>query len=249
MERNLLLTVEYDGTMFHGWQRQPGQVTVQGELERVLSVLCGRDVEISGTSRTDAGVHALDQKATLRGDFGIPTDRIALAANNLIEGSVRILDVKEMPPGFHARFDCVKKTYKYVMSREKTVFDRNHKWQTEERPEISLMREAAEYIKGTHDFACFQAAGGAPRETTVRTVFSLDISQDETDTEIFITGDGFLYNMVRIIAGTLYEAGTGKRKPLSVKEAIEAKDRSMAGLTAPPQGLYLAKVYFEREMI
>ena len=245
MERNLLLTVEYDGTNFHGWQRQPGIRTAQGELERVLSILCAQDVQVDGTSRTDAGVHALSQKVTLRGDFAIPTENIKRAANNLLEGDLRVIKVEEMPQGFHARYDCKGKKYIYRISvDEASVFERNSVWQLSIRPDVEIMRQAASYIIGTHDFACFQAAGGEEKETTVRTITSLEVVEKVNHIEIQVAGDGFLYNMVRIITGTLVEAGLGNRTPESVKEVIDSKDRTRAGLTAPPQGLYLAEVYY-----
>ena len=245
MERNLLLTVEYDGTNFHGWQRQPGIRTAQGELERVLSILCAQDVQVDGTSRTDAGVHALSQKVTLRGDFAIPTENIKRAANNLLEGDLRVIKVEEMPQGFHARYDCKGKKYIYRISvDEASVFERNYVWQLSIRPDVEIMRQAASYIIGTHDFACFQAAGGEEKETTVRTITSLEVVEKVNHIEIQVAGDGFLYNMVRIITGTLVEAGLGNRTPESVKEVIDSKDRTRAGLTAPPQGLYLAEVYY-----
>ncbi len=247
MDRNLLLTVEYDGTDFHGWQRQPGLRTVQGELERVLSVLCGGRAEAEGTSRTDAGVHALDQKVTLRGNFGIPAERLPFAANNLLERDVRIIRAEEKPAGFHARFDCTGKTYIYILSGERSVFAGRYKWQLKELPDISLMKEAAGYIPGTRDFACFRASGDRNTESTVRTVSSLEVEEKGRDIRISITGDGFLYNMVRIITGTLVEAGYGRRSPASLREVIDSGDRAAAGPTAPPQGLYLAKVYYGDE--
>ncbi len=245
MERNLLLTVEYDGSGFHGWQRQPGIRTAQGELERVLSILCAQDVTVDGTSRTDAGVHALSQKVTLRGDFAIPTANIKRAANNLLDGDLRIIKVEEMGEGFHARYDCKGKKYVYRISvDEASVFERNYVWQLSVRPDADLMRQAASYIVGTHDFACFQAAGGEEKESTVRTISSIEVTETGNHIEIGVTGDGFLYNMVRIITGTLVEAGLGNRSPETIKEVIDSKDRTKAGLTAPPQGLYLAEVYF-----
>ena len=254
MKRNILLTIEYDGTHFHGWQRQPGTRTCQGELERVLSILCAQEITIEGTSRTDAGVHALDQKATLRGDFSIPAENIPPAANNLLsggrnssrDGDIRIVSAVEAADGFHARFSCRGKKYIYRIrnSRESDVFGRDRYWRISEKLDTDAMRNAAQYITVTHDFACFQAAGGQERESTVRTVFGLDVIAAGDDIEIHIEGDGFLYNMVRIIAGTLAEAGRGRIAPEYIKEIIEGRDRTKAGPTAPPQGLYLAKVYY-----
>ena len=262
--KNVLLTIEYDGSGFHGWQEQPGQRTVQGELQNALSEVTGQDIKVNGTSRTDAGVHALGQCCTFSGDFGIPIEKLKLATNNLLSegrtgggtkpGDIRIVDVKEVPEGFHARVNCIKKTYRYLINTgEPHPFNRDYCYYVDPKPgdtlDFSAMEKAAEYIVGTHDFACFQAAGGTPRESTVRTIFELRINPQihwrAKEVEIDITGDGFLYNMVRIIVGTLVEVGQGRRSPESVKKAIEARDRTLAGHTAPPEGLYLAKIYFD----
>lgn len=259
MERNILLTIQYDGTEFFGWQRQPAVRTVQGEVEKALSVLCGKPVEINGTSRTDAGVHALGQRASFCGEFGIPTERIAAAASNLLAassgkgkacGDVRILKAEEMPPDFHARFSAVGKTYRYriCFGGIPSVFQRNYCYHLGKKPDVSAMRKAASYILGTHDFACFQAAGGTPRETTVRTVYGLSVSEPcDGEICIEITGDGFLYNMVRIIVGTLVEIGRGRRAAEEIPQIIASADRRRAGHTAPPQGLYLAEIYYDEE--
>ena len=254
MTRNVLLTLEYDGTGFHGWQRQPGMRTVQGELERVLSILCGCDITVNGTSRTDAGVHALGQRASFSGEFTIPAERIRLAANNLLSGGmnkhsvgdVRIIAAEEMPESFHARFDCRSKRYIYriLNSSEADIFRRNYCWQIAQPLDTAAMSRAAEYIAGTHDFVCFQASGGQERETTVRTIFSLDVCRAGDEIEISVTGDGFLYNMVRIITGTLVEIGRGRMTTEYIEEIIRDRDRTKAGPTAPPQGLYLAEIYY-----
>ena len=256
MERNILLTIEYDGTNFCGWQRQPGLRTVQGQLEQALTKVCGKEITLNGTSRTDAGVHALGQRASFRGEFGIPTDRIMLAVNNLLCGGMNvrgkcadvcIRDVREMPADFHARFDSKGKKYRYIIrnSGEIDVFARNYCYQVKSPLDLAAMQEAAALIVGTHDFACLQAAGGNPRETTVRTVFSLDVFRREVgDIAIEITGDGFLYNMVRIIAGTLVEVGQGKKRPREISSIITSKERQRAGHTAPPEGLYLVEIYY-----
>lgn len=259
MERNILLTIQYDGTNFSGWQRQPNARTVQGEIEAVLSKICAQPMQINGTSRTDAGVHALGQCASFKGEFGIPTDRIARAANNMLAASVgaprqcadvRIVKVEEMPEDFHARFDCKGKTYRYIIRHgcEADVFQRNYTYQLQEKLDAEAMREGAAHIVGTHDFACFQAAGGTPRETTVRTIFDLRVLEHGSDTLwIEVTGDGFLYNMVRIIVGTLVEIGQGKRTAASVAETIASADRRNAGHTAPAEGLYLKEIYYDAE--
>ncbi|WP_303858086.1 tRNA pseudouridine(38-40) synthase TruA [Aminicella lysinilytica] len=255
MVRNILLTIEYDGTGFHGWQRQPEVRTVQGVLEEALSRVCATPITIDGVSRTDAGVHALGQRATFSGDFGIPADRIPIAVNGLLsgtdrEGDLRIIESRQVPSGFHARFDARGKKYRYMIRNEESmaVFLRNYRYQVPETLDLDLMRTAASYIVGEHDFACFQAAGGTPRETTVRTVTSLDIFQageaGSRDISIEIAGDGFLYNMVRIITGTLVEVGRGKITPEQMINILDSHDRGQAGHTAPPQGLYLVEVYY-----
>lgn len=256
MERNLLLTIEYDGSGFSGWQRQPGLRTVQGELERALSKVCGCEITINGTSRTDAGVHALGQRASFKGEFGIPTDRIKLVANNLLAGGqnsqrgvsdVRITEVREMPLEFHARFDSKGKTYRYVIlnTEEPDIFRRNYCCQVRKPLDTDRMRKAAAHIEGTHDFRCFQAAGGNERLTTVRTIHRVDIHRENENVIIEVTGDGFLYNMVRIIAGTLIEVGLGKKLPEEIPGIIEGKDRQKAGYTAPAEGLYLVRIFYE----
>ncbi|MBE6030306.1 MAG: tRNA pseudouridine(38-40) synthase TruA [Clostridiales bacterium] len=273
-KKNVFLKIEYDGTNFYGWQRQPRMRTVQGELEQVLSVVCNTDIKINGTSRTDAGVHALGQQASFEAEFGIPVERIPLAANNLLAGGkmagcgdVRIISAEVVPEGFHARFDAKGKQYIYKIrcADEPDIFLKNYRYQMTEHLDVSVMREAAKYIVGTHDFKCFQASGGEEKETTVRTVYDLEIIETVTDAvkempsgaadrrrrivqdiEIRISGDGFLYNMVRIITGTLVEVGLGKKKPEDIPAVIESLDRQNAGHTAPPQGLYLAEVYYDR---
>jgi len=256
---NILLTIAYDGSGFHGWQKQPGVRTVQGELEEKLDAVLRTPVFLEGTSRTDAGVHALGQSATLRGDFGVPTDRIPVAVNNLLT-DVRVLSAEEKPEGFHARFDAAGKTYSYrcAVSPPNGIFLRNYACLLAKSPNIDNMSKAAGYMEGTHDFACFQAAGGTERESTVRTIFSARVKEgkgtdpagDCYDTvEIEVTGDGFLYNMVRIACGTLLEAGYGKIAPEEIENVISGRDRAGAGPTAPPEGLYLKKVFYDEKAL
>jgi tRNA pseudouridine38-40 synthase len=250
--RNILLTIAYDGSGFHGWQRQPAARTVQGVLEEALARVTGQDITLAGTSRTDAGVHALGQRATLRGDFGIPTDRIATAVNNLTD-DVKILHAEDRPEGFHARYDATGKTYVYRMTvlegddekaQAQRIFLRKYRYLLKDVPNTDKMYEAAKAIEGQHDFASFRAAGGTSVESTVRTVHSIRIAREEKEISIAVTGDGFLYNMVRILAGTLLEVGRGTRDATGIGETLGARDRSRAGHTAPACGLYLKEVYF-----
>ena len=256
MGQNVLIKIEYDGTNFSGWQIQPSARTVQGEIEHVLKYIADEDVHIHGTSRTDAGVHALGQCATFEWNSNMPVEKLPEVMNRRFgaggtgrsgaPGDIRILSAEVMPEDFHARYSCKGKTYRYIIDKSGDIFKRNIAFQYPEADTLNLdvMREATSYIIGTHDFKCFETAGGTPRETTVRTVSALEIFEEEQSIIIEVTGDGFLYNMVRIIVGTLVEVGDGRREASSVCKAIDSKDRSKAGFTAPPQGLYLKEIYF-----
>ena len=278
--RNILLTIEYDGTGFSGWQRQPGKRTVCGTLEEALSAVTGLDVKIDGTSRTDAGVHALGQRASfLLPDRGIPAERIPRAVNDRLAAmcgeagaDVRVVAAEEVPDGFHARFSSRGKRYIYrvLCGAEPSAFARTRFCQIEGTLDAEAMREAAAHLVGEHDFAAFRSSGGNPVNSTVREIYEIKIeelpaegfgirsaqggavaSRDGAaglsaprELRISVSGSGFLYNMVRIISGTLIEAGLGKRTPGSVLEALESGERARAGFTAPAQGLYLDEVFF-----
>ena len=255
--KNILLKIQYDGTNFHGWQKQPNGRTVQGEVEHVLRFIAGYDVPVNGTSRTDAGVHALGQCASFNWDNPLPTNKLANIMNRRfgvgglgrsgLPGDIRVISAVEVPSGFHARFSCHGKTYKYVVDRSGDIFERNYVYQYGYELDHEAMRVAAKAAVGTHDFASFQTTGGIPRETTVRTVTDIAISDEGERTIIRVTGDGFLYNMVRIIVGTLLEIGTGKRSASDMEQIVADATRSSAGFTAPPQGLYLEQIYFDDE--
>ncbi|MGP1569505.1 MAG: tRNA pseudouridine(38-40) synthase TruA [Eubacteriales bacterium] len=256
--RNVLLTIEYDGTRLSGWQRQPLRRTVQGELERCLARILGQEVLLAGVSRTDAGVHAHAQKASFFLNNSIPLQNLKTALNNMLSGGkanlletsdIRIVEIEEKASDFHARFSAVGKKYIYLINNniEESVFERNYSYHVKKPLDIEKMRVAAKQIVGTHDFVCFQAAGSNPRQTTVRTIYSLEIeNKRDNQISIQIKGDGFLYNMVRIIVGTLVEVGYGKIPQDGILEIIHEKDRKNAGHTAPARGLYLAEVYYEK---
>lgn len=253
---NVLIKIEYDGSGFSGWQKQASERTVQGEIEHVLKYIAMEDVPIHGTSRTDAGVHALGQCASFEWTNNMPVEKLPEVMNRRFgaggegrcgaPGDIRILSAEVMPEGFHARYSCKGKTYRYIIDKTGDIFRRKYTYMFPEAGslEIGLMREAAEAIIGTHDFKCFETSGGTPRESTVRTVHSLTIEDGKDEIIIEITGDGFLYNMVRIIVGTLCEVGLGRKKPQDIPQIIEGRDRALAGFTAPPQGLYLKEIYF-----
>lgn len=259
MGKNILIKIEYDGTNFSGWQKQSNARTVQGEIEHVLKYIAGEEVNIHGTSRTDAGVHALGQCASFEWNSKMPFEKLPEVMNRRFgvagtgrsgaPGDIRIISVEEKPEDFHARYSCTGKTYRYVIDKTGDIFIRNNVLQYPGANclDIDSMRKAAEEIIGTHDFKCFETSGGTPRETTVRTIYNLTIESDESKIVIEVTGDGFLYNMVRIIVGTLIEVGEGKKSPSDVKAIIESRNRGNAGFTAPPQGLYLKKIFFGEE--
>lgn len=261
-ERTILLTIKYDGTNYHGWQVQPDLPTIQGEVEKGLSTIFKREMHIDGTGRTDRGVHAYGQCATFTCEKGgIPTERIAFALTNLLPPDIEIVSAEEKPEGFHARFSAMGKTYSYMISTgDESMFLQNYCYQLKDELDVEAMRKGASFMEGTHDFKCFQATGSDEKETTVRTIYKIEIEEkkkpgngpaffdDEGESSLIrvnVTGDGFLYNMVRIIAGTLVEIGQGKKNPEDVKAIIDSMDRQNAGHTAPPWGLYLKEVYFE----
>ena len=257
MAKNVLIKIEYDGTGFSGWQIQPNARTVQGEIEHVLKYIAGADVHIHGTSRTDAGVHALGQCASFDWESPMPVEKLPEVMNRRFgaggtgrsgaPGDIRILSADVVPEGFHARYSCKGKTYRYLIDKTGDIFRRHTAFQYPgaESLDVVAMRGAAEHIIGTHDFKCFETAGGTPRESTVRTISALTIDADAEKIAFEITGDGFLYNMVRIIIGTLVEVGDGRKSAADIPAVIESRSRANAGFTAPPQGLYLKEIYFE----
>lgn len=261
--KNVLLTIAYDGTDFCGWQRQPDQKSVQEEVEKALSTVCALPVRVNGASRTDAGVHAYGQRASFTAAFSIPAEKIPLAANAVFaaaaseksrkaSGEIAIMAAEEVPANFHARFDAIGKKYIYKIcnSRKPDPFQRNYCYQIGRSLDLDAMKRAAGHLAGTRDFKCFQAAGGRELESTVRTIYSAGFVPLENGMIGFeIIGDGFLYNMVRIIAGTMVEAGLGRINPGSLPEIIEGRERQRAGHTAPPQGLYLAEVFYEEDKL
>ena len=257
MGKNVLIKIEYDWTYFSGWQIQPKARTVQGEIEHVLKYIANADVHIHGTSRTDAGVHALGQCASFDWESPMPVEKLPEVMNRRFgaggtgrsgaPGDIRILSADVMPEGFHARYSCRGKTYRYLIDKTGDIFLRHTAFQYPgaESLDIGAMKQAAALICGTNDFKCFETAGGTPRESTVRTVSALSIEADDKQITFEITGDGFLYNMVRIIIGTLVEVGDGRKQASDIPDIIESRDRGRAGFTAPPQGLYLKEIYFE----
>ena len=243
--RNLRLDICYDGTRYRGWQRLPGtDHTIQGKLEQTLSRILGEQVEISGSGRTDAGVHAKLQIANFHCDSQMPCDEILSQLRRYLPEDIGIYSCCEVSPRFHARLNAKEKTYRYRIwnSEEPCVFDRKFVTAVPQKLNIEKMRQAAGYFLGTHDFSAF-CANKHMKKSTVRTIFSLEIDQVGSEVRITVTGDGFLYNMVRILAGTLVEVGLSQREAESIPE-LYGKARSEAGMLMPPNGLCLMEVTY-----
>ena len=247
--RRYIIRLEYDGGRFCGWQRQKNGMTVQQAVEdsifRVLSV----PTHVEGSGRTDAGVHASSQVAHFDADTNIPPHKLKDAINCYLPEGVAVQSVQFAPVGFHARFSAKRKTYTYKLYTGVTAHPlRDGRYYHEMYPvNVEAMREAAQYIIGEHDFACFMASGSFVTDT-VRTVYSIDITERQEETqivEIRVTGNGFLYNMVRIIAGTLVSVGKDRMSPRYVADIIASGDRTLAGVTLPPEGLYLSNVEYD----
>lgn len=245
--RNIKLTIEYDGKEFNGWQKQPNKLNIQGTIEKVISDITKEEIELIGSGRTDAGVHALGQVANFKTNSNIPIDKFAIAINSRLKKSIVIKKAEEVPDRFHSRYNCKQKTYRYVINNSETgsAIYRNLEYNIKMPLDVNKMQEAANYFVGEHDFAGFKASGTSSK-SSVRTIYSAKVI-DAGNEKIYIelTGNGFLYNMVRIISGTLVDVGCGKIKPEEIKNIIESKNRNLAGKTLPPQGLYLVNVEYE----
>ena len=246
MSRTLKFTLQYDGTDYVGWQRQPNGASIQGVLEDALAPIEGGPVTVHGAGRTDAGVHALGQVASATVVNTLDERTLARALNAVLPLDVRVLSIEEGEPGFHARFRAVAKTYEYriVNAPIASAFLRRYVWHIQQPLDLEAIRTAAGPLVGTHDFAGFQGAGTFAA-STVRTILALDVEDGagfDLPFVIRVTGDGFLRHMVRNIVGTLVEVGAGRWDPWRLLAVLESRDRSEAGRTAPPQGLFLTHV-------
>ncbi|WP_101773782.1 tRNA pseudouridine(38-40) synthase TruA [Peptostreptococcus faecalis] len=244
-ERNIKLTIAYDGSRYKGWQRQPNSLEIQGEIEYACEqVFKKKRVEIIGSGRTDKGVHAIGQVANLKVETTIPIDKIPEALNNTLPDDIAILEAEEVDENFHARHSAIKKTYRYQVypSRIKSPFFKNTSYRVKYRLDMEKMKKEIKSFEGEHDFAGFRNSGSSIINT-VRTIYKIDIFEEGELIIIEVEGSGFLYNMVRIIVGTIIDIGSGRiTEPLS--DIIESKDRLRAGHTAPPQGLFLKEVKY-----
>ena len=247
MLRNYKMIISYDGTRFYGWESQTTtDMTIQGKLQNVLSLMVNQEVKLIGAGRTDAGVHAKAMVANVNLGTEMTVEEIRDYMNQYLPDDICIEEVKIASDRFHSRYNAIGKTYCYTcyIGESKPVFERKYVYTPPEVPNVELMRKAAEYLTGEHDFASF-CAKAQKKKSTVRNVDKIDIVEDGNYLRLTYHGNGFLYNMVRILTGTLLEVGFGKRTPESMIELLKAKNRKLAGYTAPPQGLCLVKVDYD----
>jgi tRNA pseudouridine38-40 synthase len=245
--RNLKLVIAYDGTDFHGWQRQPGLRTVQETLESAIGQLTGTPPACNASGRTDAGVHAHGQVVHFLTASRHPAEVFVRALNALMPADVRVLHAEEVPQAFHATLDATSKRYRYSIDNTRfgDPFRRRHAWHVFQPLDAARMHEAARLLLGRHDFRSFET-NWPNRTSSVRTIFDAAVAREGDGLAVEVEADGFLYNMVRSIAGTLVLVGQGKRPIDWVGEVLRARDRTRAGPTAPPQGLALLYVRYER---
>lgn len=238
-------TIAYDGSGFSGYQVQPGKRTVQSVLMEALRKMHKQDVNVTASGRTDANVHATGQVIHFDSPLQIPLDRWPVALNVLLPGDIRVLSVAEAAPDFHARYSVTSKTYRYKwrVSHVASPFTRNYVVLLQQKPDVESMRQAAAAFVGTHDFSSFCSANTSV-VNKVRTIYRIELEEHGDELHLVIEGSGFLYNMVRIIAGTLIEVGYGERAADELNGIIAARDRNKAGKTAPPHGLYLEQVNY-----
>ena len=254
--RNLRLKIEYDGNNYYGWQIQPNKKTVQGEIIKAIKSITGEEVELIGSGRTDTGVCAYSQVANFKLNKEIELNKLKLGLNSKLKGNIVIKDIEEVSQEFHSRFNAKKKTYIYIINNNEvpSALTKNKEYYYKRKLDVNKMNNAIKYLIGEHDFKAFKSSG-SPKKTTVRTIYDAEVklvntnilgeNKDE-DKRIVIklTGNGFLYNMVRIIAGTVLEVGEGKIKASEMKNILESKNREKAGKTLPATGLFLYNVEY-----
>ena len=243
---NIAIHISYDGTEYHGFQRQKNGMTVQQRVEEAISAVTGENVTITGCSRTDAGVHAMDYVCNFKTKSRIPPDKFPFALNTMLPENIRCFKGEAVNDDFHARFSALSKIYSYKIynaPHANAMFSR-YACHYPVKLDVSRMQLAAKDFIGKKDFSAFMATGGQ-QKTTVKEIYSLDVEKNDDLIEIKIHANSYLYNMVRIIAGTLMYVGCGKLNAEDIKDIIESCDRRRAGITAQPQGLCLEKVFYE----
>ena len=246
--KNYKIIIQYDGTRYKGWQVQKSaDMTIQGKIQAVLSEMTGQEIEVIGSGRTDAGVHAYGQVANFHVPELFKAKEILEYLNHYLPMDIAVISIEEVDDRFHARFNAVSKTYAYRIhtSTIPNVFERKYMYTYTEPLDVSAMRKAANLLLGTHDFAAF-CGNKKMKKSTVRTVTSIVIEEKEHEIQISYTGDGFLQQMIRIMTGTLIEVGNGTKKPDDIPHILESKVRENAGFTVPAEGLALQKVEYNK---
>lgn len=243
--KNIKLVIEFDGTNYSGWQRQKNAITIQEVVEDTIFKLTGEPSIVYGVSRTDSGVHAKEYVANFHTNSSIPGDRFSYALNTRLPMDIRVLSSSEVSEDFHSRYSAKGKTYSYsILNREKeAALFTDFMYQVKKPLDIKLMEEGSKYIIGTHDFACFKSAGSNTKDD-IRTIYDIYFTKDEEIIRIFVKGNGFLYNMVRIISGTLVNVGLKNIEPMEVNNIIASKKRNRASKCLPAKGLCLEKVWY-----
>lgn len=243
--RNIKLIIEYDGKSFNGWQKQPNKLNIQGEIEKAIGEITGEEIDLIASGRTDGGVHSLGQTANFKTNSNIPIEKIPIAINSKLKKSIVIKSAEEVEERFHSRYSVKSKKYRYTINNSQygSAIYRDMEYHFPFYLDVNKMQEASKYFEGEHDFKAFKASGTSSK-SSVRTIYKTNIIEDGERIKIELTGNGFLYNMVRIISGTLVDVGLGKIKPEEITSIIESKDRTKAGKTLPPYALYLLKVEY-----
>jgi tRNA pseudouridine38-40 synthase len=242
------LIIAYEGTAYHGWQVQPNGISVQAKVEEALAIILQEPIRITGSGRTDAGVHALGQVAHFKTQKTVDMNRILFALNSLLPKDIRVTSFEFLPQGFHAQHHAKSKIYRYHLYLDKVLnpFRRSFVWHKHAPFDQERLKQAIQQFLGTHDFTSFsnEAHKGVASRDPIRTIYRIDIIQEEGGIALEFEGDGFLYKMVRNIVGALVDCATGKRDPSDIPRIIQAKDRRLASMAAPPQGLFLVKVHY-----
>ncbi len=243
--RNIKLVIEYDGKDFNGWQKQPNKLNIQGEIEKAIGEITGEEIDLIASGRTDAGVHSLGQTANFKTNSNIPIEKIPIAINSKLKKSIVIKSAEEVEERFHSRYSVKSKKYRYTINNSQygSAIYRDMEYHFPFNLDVNKMQEASKYFEGEHDFKAFKASGTSSK-SSVRTIYKAEIIKNEDRIYIELTGNGFLYNMVRIISGTLVDVGTRKIKPEEIKDIIESKERIRAGKTLPARGLCLMEVNY-----
>ncbi len=246
----ILIRVSYDGTAYAGWQRQQNALAVQQVLEEALRKLTGEPIVVTGSSRTDAGVHALGQCVHFDTTSRIPADKYPFALNTMLPNDIRVLAGMDIDSDFHARFDAKGKCYTYRIhnASHASALYRNITAHVPQKLDLERMQRSLPCLLGTHDFAAFQASGGTAK-TTIRTIESVQLTQTGDELTLLVRGNAFLYNMVRIIAGTLMDIGMGRLEEDAFQKALDTCDRLKLGITAPASGLELTQVFYQLPLI